>query len=212
MLSENMLPELRELMDYRMIALDEERSTVFLKKRGMKIGFGGIGKGYAAYKAYEVMSEHGIDSGLINAAGDLMCWGSPPKQDEWTIQLPNPSDKHHAIMSIDIPFGSVVTSGNYEKFVEIDGKRLSHIVDPRTGLPTSEIISASVVCPNPELGDALATALSVMGHEEGIALIDRLEGIECVLIDRDHECHASASLSPFINSTSLSNSKTQAIA
>ena len=211
MLDESTLAELRHLMDYRMIELDEKHGTVYLKRKGMKIGFGGIGKGYAAYRAYQTMRNVGIESGLINAAGDLMCWGSPPNQNTWTIQLPNPSRKHQALMTIDVPFGSVVTSGNYEKYVKVNGKKMSHIVDPRTGLPTLSTKSTTVICPNPELGDALATALSVMGSEEGIALIDRLKGIECILVDQDDRHHTSKGLHHHISNYSISESKTLAV-
>ena len=80
MLATEKIHELRDLINYKLIELDTNNKTVFLKKKGMKIGFGGIGKGYAAFKAHEVMKDFGIQNGLINAAGDLMCWGKPPEK------------------------------------------------------------------------------------------------------------------------------------
>lgn len=193
-LPQSELFELRSLMDYRMIELDHNRSSVYLKARGMKIGFGGIGKGYAAYRAYEVMNAMGIKSGLINAAGDLMSWGRPPGADFWKINIPDPEDHANSILELSIPFGSVVTSGDYENFTLIDGERYSHIVDPRTGLPVKSLRSVTVMCPNPELGDALATAITVMGHHDGLALINRLDGVECLFIDETGAQHFSQGL------------------
>ena len=193
-LPETQIVELRDLINYRLIELDETETTVFLRKKGMKIGFGGIGKGYAAYRAYQVMQEMGINNGLINASGDLMCWGKPPDKDHWSIQIPDPKDRNASLLEIAIPYGSVVTSGNYENYTLIDGVRYSHIVDPRTGRPVEAIKNVSVVCPNPELGDALATAISVLGAEEGVKLIDRLNGIECVITDKDDIVYYSEKL------------------
>ena len=189
--------ELRLLMDYRQIDLNPRRHSVFLKLPGMKIGFGGIGKGYAAFRAKVVMEALGIRSGLINAAGDLMAWGSPPQQAHWDVYIPHPEDRRRPLVAFAIPFGSVVTSGNYENYTIIDGKRLSHIVDPRTGYPVEALKCVSVVCPNPELGDALATAVSVLGVGDGLAMIDRLNGVECLIVDQHDQVHCSAHLNSF---------------
>lgn len=188
------IEELRDLMDYRLIELDSRSHTVFLRKKGMKIGFGGIGKGYAAYRAQIVMQKLGIKSGLINASGDLMCWGNPLNKTAWTIQIPNPTNRENTLCQIDIPFGSVVTSGNYENYLLIDGKRYSHIVDPRTGRPVEAIKNVSVICPNPEFGDAMATAISVLGVDQGLSLVNQLKGIECVIIDQDDQIFYSNQL------------------
>ncbi len=194
MLPSDKLESLRALIDYRNIVLDESNHSVYLKKKGMKIGFGGIGKGYAAYRAYTIMKSMGISGGLINASGDLMCWGSPPGASNWKICIPDPDNRSHSILEVSIPFGSVVTSGAYEKYTIIDGKRYAHIVDPRTGMPVTSLKSVSVLCPNPELGDALATALSVMGPKDGISLVNRLKGVECMFIDEQNVQHFSKNL------------------
>ena len=194
MLPMSQIEELRALIDYRNIELNSDDATVFLLKKGMKIGFGGIGKGYAAHQAKIVMEAMGIRGGLINASGDLMCWGLPPGKDEWSINIPDPEDSNQSILDVSMPYGSLVTSGNYENYSLINGKRYSHIVDPRTGMPVIGISSVSVICPNPELGDALATAISVMGPEEGIALINRINGIECLVIDEKNQRHFSYNL------------------
>ncbi len=196
-LSSDKIQELRGLIDYRYIELNPSRSSVFLKKKGMKIGFGGIGKGYAAYRAQQVMQSLGIESGLINASGDLMCWGKPPDEAGWTVNIPHPQNRNQNLLSCSLPYGAVVTSGNYENYTIIDGKRYSHIVDPRTGFPVVGIKHVTVVCPNPEFADAMATAISVLGAEDGINLINRLNGIECVVIDKDDNIHYSKQFKNF---------------
>lgn len=160
------------------------------------IGFGGIGKGYAAHMAKKVMQENGIVSGLINASGDLVCWGPPMSSDMWKIYIPNPENSANPILDIKINHGSVVTSGNYENYILVNGKKHSHIIDPRTGLPVSHIKSVTVVSPNPEFADAMATALSVMEVNEGLNLINQLNGIECVIIDEFDQKHYSKEMTP----------------
>ncbi|MEZ4955998.1 MAG: FAD:protein FMN transferase [Saprospiraceae bacterium] len=181
------LEELRRLGNYHHIILDEERRTVFLKEKGMKIGFGAIGKGYAAVRAKMVMQNIGVESGLVNAAGDLLCWGQPLADKPWSVKISDPEAPERALAEFSIPHGSVVTSGGYEKFALVNGKKYSHIIDPRTGWPVEGLKSVSIICPNPELGDALATAVTVLGQEEGLALISQLKGVECLLVNNNNE-------------------------
>ena len=195
-LEKEKIHELRDLINYQLIELDEERSAVFLRKKGMKIGFGGIGKGYAAHRAQVVMKAFGIESGLINASGDLMCWGNALHKKNWTINIPHPNNRTEPLMEFDIPYGSIVSSGNHENYTLINGKRYSHIVDPRTGLPVKLIKNVSVISPNPEFADAMATAITVMGPDAGIQLVNRLNGVECIVIDEDDNIYYSNHLNP----------------
>jgi thiamine biosynthesis lipoprotein len=188
---------LKELIDYRAIRLDVATSSVFLQKAGMKIGFGAIGKGYAAYQAHQVMKEMGIESGMINASGDLMCWGKPPQEEAWSVKIPHPKDPKLSLAQFSLPYGAVVTSGNFEHYTIVDGKKLSHIIDPRTGRPVESVKQVSVVCPNPEFADALATALSVLGPEIGVQLVNQLYGVECLMIDLDDQIYMSNQLKSF---------------
>ncbi len=182
-LSQEEIHELRGLIDYRNIHLDRDQCSVYLSRKGMKIGFGGIGKGYAARRAAEVMKEIGIVSGLINASGDLMSWGDPLGNKTWKINIPDPHDRTHILLNFSIPEGSVVTSGNFENYTLIDGEKYSHIVDPRTALPVKDIKNVSVVCVDSEFADAMATAISVMGVNDGLSIVNRLNGIECTITD-----------------------------
>jgi thiamine biosynthesis lipoprotein len=168
---------------YQNITLDKENSTVFLKLEGMKIGFGAIGKGYAADKAKDLLISKGVTSGIINASGDMNTWGKQPNGKEWKVAITNPMDKNKVFALLPITNGAVVTSGNYEKFVNFNGKRYTHIIDPRTGYPSSGIISVTVFAPKAELADALATSVFVMGKEAGLDRINQLPKIECIIID-----------------------------
>jgi len=134
----------------------------------MKIGFGAIGKGYAANQAKKIMKEMGITNGLINASGDLIGWGNQENGKPWQIAVTDPKDKKRNLGWLDINDMAVVTSGNYEKFVEFDGKRYSHIINPKTGYPAFGTKSVTIVCPDAELADALATAIFILGKKEGL--------------------------------------------
>lgn len=171
------------LIDYRNVVIDEAAQTVFLKELGMRIGFGAIGKGYAAEKAKALLQANGIESGIVNAGGDLTAWGTQPDGAPWTIGIANPDSKLDAFSFLEISNAAVVTSGNYEKFVEIGGKRYSHIIDPRTGYPVSGLKSVTVIGPNAEMADALATSVFVLGKEVGLDLINQIPGVDCILID-----------------------------
>jgi len=197
MLSEECISEMRSLMNYRNIDLNPYEQTVYLKKKGMKIGFGGIGKGYAALRAQKVMHKLGIQSGLINASGDIMCWGIPPNKKQWPVNVPNPHNRQDSLLQFSIPYGSVVTSGNYENYTVINGTKYSHIIDPRTAYPVENIKNVSVVSPDPEFADAMATAISVMGVEEGLNIVDKIKGIECIIIDNQNNIHYSRQFKSF---------------
>ena len=172
-----------EKVGFQNIILNKENSTVFLKLKGMKIGFGAIGKGYAADKAKDLLISKGVPSGIINASGDMNTWGKQPNGKEWKVAITNPMDKNKIFALLPISNGAVVTSGNYEKYVKFNGKQFSHIIDPRTGYPSSGIISVTVFAPKAELADALATSVFVMGQEAGLDRINQLPKIERIIID-----------------------------
>lgn len=168
---------------YRNIVLDNENNTVFLKLKGMKIGFGAIGKGYAADKAKNLLISKGVVAGIINASGDMNTWGKQPDGSEWKVAITNPMDKNKVFALLPINNGAVVTSGNYEKYVTFNDVRYTHIIDPRTGYPATGIISVTVFAPKAELADALATSVFVMGIEVGLNRIEQLPQVECIIID-----------------------------
>ena len=168
---------------YKNILLDKNESTIFLKIEGMKIGFGAIGKGYAADMAKQLLISKGVAAGIINASGDMNTWGKQPDGTEWKVAITNPLNKNKAYALLPISNSAVVTSGNYEKYVEFDGKRYTHIIDPRTGYPAIGIISVTVFAPKAELADALATSVFVMGIDAGLDRINQIPNVECIIID-----------------------------
>lgn len=170
---------------YENIMLNKKDKSIYLKLPGMKIGFGAIGKGYAADKAKELLISKGVVAGIINASGDMNTWGKQPNGESWTIAITNPLNKNKVFATLPINEGAVVTSGNYEKFVVFNGKRYSHIINPKTGYPSSGIISVTVFAPKAELADALATSVFVMGIEVGLNRINQLPDVECIIIDED---------------------------
>ena len=179
---------------YQNIILDSENFTVFLKLEGMKIGFGGIGKGYAADKAKTLLMEKGVSAGIINASGDMNTWGKQPDGEFWKVAITNPMDKNKAFALLPLNENAVVTSGNYEKYVTFNNIRYTHIINPRTGYPATGIISATVFAPKAEIADALATSIFVMGKDVGIDFINQLPKIECIIIDEKGEIFTSKNI------------------
>ncbi|XYH05310.1 FAD:protein FMN transferase [Aquimarina macrocephali] len=176
---------------YQNIILNKAKSTVFLKQKGMKIGFGAIGKGYAADRAKDLLMSKEVSAGIINASGDMNTWGKQPDGSEWKVAITNPLNKNNAFALLPVIDKAVVTSGNYEKYVTFNDKRYSHIIDPRTGYPSTGIVSATVFAPKAELADALATSVFVMGIEIGLNRINQLTGIECIIIDDQGNIYTS---------------------
>ncbi len=183
-----------ELINYENIILNEKDKTVFLKNKGMRIGFGGIGKGYAAECAKKILQQNGIESGIVNAAGDLTAWGYQENGEAWTIGIADPNKKESVFSTFNITNTSVATSGNYEKFVLIDGKKYSHTIDPKTGYPISGIKSVTIIAENAEIADALATPVTVMGIEVGLNFINQIPNIGCIIIDDYDKTYSSKNI------------------
>jgi thiamine biosynthesis lipoprotein len=179
------------LINYRNIIIDPEKSTIMLKHQGMRIGFGGIGKGYAADSAKRVLQNIGIDHGIVNAAGDLVTWGNESTGKPWTIGIADPGQSDRPFSALNISNMAIATSGNYEKYVTINGRRYSHTIDPKTGLPVSGIKSVSIICPSAELADALATPVIIMGAQVGLDMINQLRQVACIIIDDNDRLYTS---------------------
>jgi thiamine biosynthesis lipoprotein len=179
------------LINYRNILLDPANTTVLLKEKGMRIGFGGIGKGYAAERAKAVMREMGVTSGVVNASGDLTTWGYQPDGQPWTIGIVNPNSAGHVFSWLNVTNMALATSGNYEKYIVVDGKKYSHTINPRTGLPVTGIKSVTILCPNAEIADAMATPVMIMGIRAGLDMINQLRDIEAILVDDEDKVYTS---------------------
>jgi thiamine biosynthesis lipoprotein len=159
------------------------RDTVFLSRNGMRIGFGAIGKGYAADRVRSLWKSQQVKAGVINASGDLTAWGVQPDGSPWRVGVADPRDPSRILLWLPVEDAAVATSGNYEQYFDLDGVRYSHNIDPRTGLPVKGIKSVTIVSPSAELSDALATAVTVMGVSAGLHLIDQLPEVHGIIID-----------------------------
>lgn len=182
------------LINYNNIILDAENQTVFLKEKGMRIGFGGIGKGYAAEMAKKVLLRNNVKSGIINASGDLTAWGNQSNGKPWTIGIANPDLPANAFSYLEISEKAIATSGNYEKYVLINGKKYSHTIDPKTGYPVSGIKSVTVISNNAEFADAMATPIAVMGIEKGLFLVNQIPNLHCIIIDDYNKIYTSKNI------------------
>ncbi|HLS95676.1 thiamine biosynthesis lipoprotein [Sphingobacterium allocomposti] len=167
---------------YRHIVLDTVKKTIFLEKKGMKIGFGSIGKGYAADKGRELLRALGVRGGIVNASGDLSAWGTQPDGQPWKIGVRNPFKAYDVSRILHITFNSVATSGNNEKFAEIDGKRYAHIINPKTGWPSSELASVTVSGPSAEFANFLSTSIMVLGSREGKRLLKQFPEYRAIIV------------------------------
>ena len=167
------LAEARTRVGWEKVKLDAERRTVELTTPGMRLDFGGIAKGYAGDEAIRVLRERGIGSALFEAGGDIVVSDAPPGEKGWTVEVVG-SEAENSRM-IEVANCGVSTSGDAEQFVEIDGTRYSHVVDPRTGLGLTQRYAATVVARDGITSDSLSTAASVMG-KEGRPLIKSYRG------------------------------------
>lgn len=186
--------EMVRLIDYRKILLNEERSEVMLAEKGMRIGFGGIGKGYAADKARALLQNEGVESGIVNASGDLVTWGVQANGEPWTIGIAHPDSAHLPFSYLNITDMAIATSGNYEKYIVVDGKKYSHTINPKTGLPVTGIKSVTIISPSAEIADAMATPVTIMGIKAGLSLINQINHLACIIIDDNNTVYSSKNI------------------
>ncbi len=179
------LARAKALVGYNNVVLNPDAGTVWLKLPNMKIDFGAIGKGYAADEAVTLLRSRGIRSCMVQAGGELMLGAAPPGKAGWKIAVRDTDGGSHGephfVILHDV---AIATSGDAFQFVEIDGRRYSHIVNPETGLGLIGAESATVIAPKGIMADALATAFSVMPVERGIKLADSIEGVSAAIVRR----------------------------
>jgi thiamine biosynthesis lipoprotein len=161
----------RESVDWRKLSLDAQNQTVTLLVTNMQLDLGGIAKGYAADAALKVLQEQGIRSALVAASGDIAVGDAPPGQDGWRVSIGTPFQREGKERTLTLKNAAVSTSGDSQQFVVIDGKHYSHIVDPRTGMGLTNRCQVSIIAPHATQTDALATAVSILGAEQGATLV-----------------------------------------
>lgn len=166
------------------ILLDAKDQSVFLSKPGMRIGLGAIAPGYAGDRAIEKIRALGIRDACVNLSGDLMAIGKKAGE-PWKVGITHPRRKGETIAVLPVSNAAVSTSGDYERYFEKDGKRYCHIIDPRTGYPADRCQSVTIVAPNLAFADGLATGVFVLGPEKGMALVEKLEGVQAMIVAAD---------------------------
>lgn len=166
---------------YRNIIINRDSATIFLKLPGMKIGFGALGEGYAANRCRELLLAKGIKGGLINATGDIQTWGTRASGKPWNIGINDPFNEGALIGVVPLG-GAITTSGSYEKFAMIDGKRYAHIINPSTGYPATGLTSVTVTGPDAEFANALSTSIMVLGKQKGLELIKKYPAYKCLMV------------------------------
>lgn len=171
-----------EKVGYKNIILDSINSTIFLKLKGMKIGFGALGEGYAADKSRQLMISKGIKAGIVNGSGDMSTWGKQPDGTAWTIGITNPMRSNSLIAVVPLVESAIVTSGSYEKFVTFDGKRYAHIINPVTGYPATGLTSVTIFGPSAELANGYSTSMMVLGKDAGLRFIKQFPEYRYIII------------------------------
>ncbi|MFH1531215.1 MAG: FAD:protein FMN transferase [Pseudomonadota bacterium] len=162
------------------------RSRVRFTQQGMRLDLGGIAKGYIAAEAVNVMKKRGITRGIVDAGGDVVVFSGKGDQ-PFRVGIKHPMEPKQVFAILSVANGAVVTSGCYERFVEIGGKRICHIIDPRTGKPAGGLLSVTVLARDASAADAYATALFVLGPDDGFSLAKSLPEVEAVfLIEGDN--------------------------
>lgn len=184
--TEEQILEKKSLVDYNDLELMED-NKVYLKRKGMQLDLGGIVKGYAADEVKRIFLENGVKSAIINLGGNIYALGEKADESPWNIGVTNPFQSDGSYMGVlKAKDKSIVTSGDYERYFEYNGKRYHHILDYRTGYPTdNELTSVSIISDYSIDGDALSTTLFVLGVEDGLKLLEDLEGIEVIFVTKD---------------------------
>jgi thiamine biosynthesis lipoprotein len=178
-------------VNYHNVILDSKAQTVFLKERGMRIGFGANIKGYAADRAKYILQMNGVSSGVINAGGDLLTWGAQPDHEPWTIATADPGQKTMPFANINISNMAVATSIDAGKHTAVLNKKYLNVINPKKGFPVSGIKSVSIISTTAELADAMATPVMSIGINAGLYLINQLNQIACVIIDDHNRVYTS---------------------
>jgi thiamine biosynthesis lipoprotein len=169
---------------WKNIVLDAKERTIFLKHPGVKIGLGGIVPGYAADLAIGKIRDLGIRDACVNMSGDVMTSGQKDGA-PWNAAITHPRKKGENLAVIPISNAAISTSGDYERFFMKDGRRYCHIIDPRTGYPADKCQSVTIIAPNCAFADAFAKGVFILGPEEGMALAEKIQGVEAVVVAAD---------------------------
>lgn len=192
----NEIKEKLKLVNYKDIVLNNNTSSIFLKNEKQEIDVGGIAKGYAADEVKNIMLKNGIKSALINLGGNILVIGAKEDETPWIVGIQNPfKPRGEFALTVSVVNKSVVTSGNYERYFEVDGKRFHHIINPNTGCPSeSDIVSATIISDNSIDCDGLSTGVYIMGIHEAIKLIEEIDGVDAIFITKSKEVYVTSGM------------------
>ncbi|MBU3100467.1 MULTISPECIES: FAD:protein FMN transferase [Clostridium] len=194
--SSNEVNEKLKIVNYKDIVIDKNDGSIFLKNKKQEIDVGGIAKGYAADEVKNVMIKNGIKSALINLGGNILTLGTKIDGTPWSVGIQDPfKTRGEFALTISVINKSVVTSGNYERYFEVEGKRFHHIINPSTGYPSeSDIVGATIISDNSIDGDGLSTGVYIIGVEKAIKLIEEIEGVDAILITKSKEIYVTTGM------------------
>jgi thiamine biosynthesis lipoprotein len=188
------LDRLKPLMDLSQIRIDEVAGTLFLAQSGMRVDVGGIGKGFAADRAIEVMRAAGATGGVVALSGDIKTFGLNADGRPFLFGIRHPRDPDGLLGQVELRGEAISTAGDYERYFERDGVRYHHILDPVTLQPARGCWSVTVVAKDGVMADGLDTGIFVMGPERGMALVERLPDVEAVIVDSTGKTWVSTGL------------------
>jgi len=189
----NSVPEDKDIkstlkhVGYENIVLDKDNLSIHFLDKDLKIDLGAIAKGYAVDKARETLSSYNIEDALVNIGGNIFAMGKPLDKESWQIGIRHPRSKKDIIRTLKLNNRAVSTSGDYERFFMLDGKRFSHIIDPHNGRPSEGVMSVTIVCDSAKKADFLSTAVFVMGQKDGVEFIKSLKNTEALIFDREEK-------------------------
>lgn len=183
------------LTNYKLVEIDAVKQTVFLKEKGMRIGFGANSRGYAADRAKYILQMNGVSNGVINAGGDLLTWGTQANLKPWTVATADPEQRKQPFAHLDISNMAFATSVNAETYANISNKKFVSAMTSKKGFPVSEITSVSIMSPTAELADAMASPIINIGVNAGLYLINQLNQIACIIIDDQNRIYTSKDVS-----------------
>lgn len=171
---------------FKNVDLNENDKTIFLKEPNMVIDLGGIAKGYAADILTDLLKEHNVSSAMINLGGNIYMLGNKPNGTDWRIGIQDPNDTKGSVGNLLVKNKSIVTSGTYQRYLEVDGKIYHHILNPKTGYPfDNDLLSVSVISDKSIDGDALSTTTFALGSKKGLEFIESLDNIDAIFITKD---------------------------
>ena len=184
--SESELEEAMKVVSYRNITIDENAGTVKYLREGVHVDLGAIAKGYAVDRAVRILQDGGVKSAMVDIGRNIRLIGTKPGGKKWRIGVQDPRDTEQLLGVLELQDESTATSGDYEKFFILDGKRVGHIIDARTGKPAEGICGVTIVAADAAAADALSTAVFVLGSQDGLELLRNTHGVEGIIaVEKD---------------------------